>query len=198
MSAPALTQYQNNVGQVSGDQFNTFGQWCVNAAQLRTLTGLSNMMVYMQGFSSALDGGQGQFYWNSASTAADDGGITTVVPNGSSSGAWNRITAPDVQNYSYQVPLTGFSITIPNYTNTLILNPAGTLATGTIIMPASVYDGQIVAVTSSQTITSLTYTPNSGVVMPPSQTIIGAPTTITSTTPAKFIYKASLKTFFRW
>ncbi len=192
MSAPVLTTYQNGKNEVSGDQLNTFLQFCVNVAQLRAFTGLSNMTVYMQGFSSALDGGQGLFYWNSSSATPDDNGVTTVVPNGSSSGAWNRIGSPLVETYSYRVPLTGFSITIPNYTNALILNPAGTLASGAIVMPVSAYDGQIITATSSQTITTLTYTANAG------QTIIGAPTTITSTTPAKFIYKASLKTFFRW
>lgn len=192
MSAPALTQYQNGVNQVSGDQLNTFQQWCVNVAQLKAFTGLSNMTVYIEGFVSALDGGQGLFYWNSSSNAADDGGITTVVPNGQVSGAWNRIQAADVLNYEYLAPLTGFSITIPNYTSLLILNPAGTLAAGTITMPAAVFDGQIVSVTSSQTISTLTYTANSG------QTIIGAPTTITSTSPAKFVYRAANKTFYRW
>ena len=192
MSAPQLAQYQNGVNQVSGDQLNTFQQWCVNAAQLRTLTGLSNMMVYMQGFSTALDGGQGLFYWNAASTAADDGGLTTVVPNGSSSGAWNRIFFPDIQNYSYLVPVTSFSTTIPSYTNTLILNPASTLAAGTVIMPAALFDGQLLAITSSQTITALTLAAQAG------QTIVGTATTITSTTPIKFIYRAANKTFYRY
>lgn len=192
MSAPALTQFQNGQNQVSGDMLNTMTQWCVTVPQLRAFTGLSNMIVYIQGFAAALDGGQGWFYWNSSSVTADDGGVTTVVPNGTVAGGWNRIQSPDVLTYAYLVPLTGFSTTIPNYTNTLILNPAGTLSTGTVIMPALLFDGQLIAITSSQTVSTLTLTPSSG------QTIIGSPGTITSTSPIKFIYRAALKTFFRW
>lgn len=192
MSAPALTQFQNGVNQVSDDQLNTFTTWAVNAAQLRAFTGLSGMTGYMQGFSSAFDGGQGWFYWNSSNIAADDGGVTTIVPNGQVSGGWNRIRFPQVINYSVLTPVTGFSTTFPNYTNTLILTPAGTLSTGTIIMPALLFDGQIIAITTSQTVTTLTLTANSG------QTIVGTATTITAATPLKFIYRASNATFYRW
>lgn len=91
MSSPQLTVYQNGVNQVSGDQFNTFTQWCVNVAQLRNLVGVSNMLVYIQGFSVPNDGGQGNFYWNAGGTSPDDNGVTTVVPNGSASGCWSRL-----------------------------------------------------------------------------------------------------------
>lgn len=191
MSAPTLSVYQNGVNQVSGDQLNTFTQWCVNVSQLRGLTGKSNMMVYMQGFNSALDGGQGLFYWNAGGTAPDDNGVTTVVPNGAASGEWNRIGSASIDNYSYIVPVTGFSVTIPNYTNALILDPATTLATGTVVMPALLYDGQTISISSSQTITALTISPNAG------QTVIGVPTTMSSTTPARFIYRATNKKFYR-
>lgn len=64
--------------------------------------------------------------------------------------------------YSYQVPITAFSITIPKFVNLLYLNPAGTLATGTVTMPAVPGDGQRVCVESSQTQTALTMTANTG------------------------------------
>lgn len=191
MSAPQLTAYQNGVNQVSGDQLNTFVSWCQTVAQLRGFIGLTGMMVALEGFSSSLDGGQGQFYWNPTGNAPDDGGVTTVVPNGAGAGEWSRIQGPTVDIYSYQVPLTGFSITVPNYTNALILNPAGTLSTGTVIMPALLFDGQYISISSSQTITTLTISPNSG------QTVIGAPSTITSISPVKFIYRVANKTFYR-
>ena len=41
-----------------------------------------------------------------------------------------------LQAYDYQVPTTGFSYTFAAGVQTLILNPAATLATGTITMPA--------------------------------------------------------------
>lgn len=92
MSAPALQQYQNGINQVSGDNLNTFAQVATNAANLRSFVGTTGIQVYMQGFSSIGDGGQGFFYWNSAGTAPDDSGITTVVPNGASSGEWTRLS----------------------------------------------------------------------------------------------------------
>lgn len=190
MSAPVPSVYQNGVNQVSGDQFNSFIQWCVNAAQLRNITGLSGMTFYMQGFNSAFDGGQGLFYWNSSSTAADDNGVTTVVPNGSLSGAWTRVSSVS-NSYLYIIPTTGFSVSMQNYVSALILDPSVTLATGSILLPATLLDGQNIAITSSQTITSLAINVSGG------QTVYGAPSSISSTTPVKFIYRLANKTFYR-
>lgn len=95
------------------------------------------------------------------------------------------------QSYSLQVPTTGFSITIANNISTLLLNPAGTLATGTITMPATPIDGQIVQVSSSQIVSSLTVSANSG------QTILGAPTSIAPTGGFRYIYNLSGTTWYR-
>jgi hypothetical protein len=76
--------------------------------------------------------------------------------------------------YSTQSPTTGFSLTIPASTAVLVLNPSGTLASGTITMPASPVDAQQVCVTSSQTITALTVNANAG------QSIIAAPTSMSA------------------
>lgn len=70
--------------------------------------------------------------------------------------------------YSRQVPLTGFSITIGNQVGTLILDPAGTLATGTVIMPASPVDGQEVSIIMTQIVSSFTLSGNTG------QTVVGS------------------------
>lgn len=97
--------------------------------------------------------------------------------------------------YSYQAPLTGFSITIANGIQTLLLDPAGTLATGTITMPSAPADGQVVEVTSSQTITSLTVSANTG------QSIKNAPTALTVSTTGsmgyKFKYRGANTTWYR-
>jgi hypothetical protein len=94
------------------------------------------------------------------------------------------------QSKSVQVPITGFSITIANNTSTLILDPAGTLAAGTVALPATPIDGQEVTVTSSQIITALTVTS--------SQTIKNAPTTIgTAGIGFKYIYHLANTTWYR-
>ena len=90
---------------------------------------------------------------------------------------------------SVQVPITGFSITIANNTSTLLLNPAGTLASGTIALPTTPFDGMEVQVATSQTITALTVTS--------SQTINGAPTTLTANTGFKYIYHLAATTWYR-
>ena len=88
------------------------------------------------------------------------------------------------------VPVTGFSWTIGNNCSTLLLKPAGTLATGTVIMPAAPVDGQIARVLSSQTITSLTVSPSSG------QAVVGAPSTIGPSAPFSMIYDLASTTWY--
>jgi hypothetical protein len=67
-----------------------------------------------------------------------------------------------IQQYDYQVLTTGFSYTFAAGTNVLVINPAGTLATGTVTMPASPADGMTITVTSTQPITALTVNANTG------------------------------------
>lgn len=95
------------------------------------------------------------------------------------------------QSKSVQVPTTGFAITIANNISTLILNPAGTLASGTITMPATPIDGQEVRFNSSQIVTSLTVSPNT------SQTISDAPTAFAAGQGYGFIYHLATTNWFR-
>ena len=86
------------------------------------------------------------------------------------------------QSYSVQTPTTGFSITVGAGVKTLTLVPAGTLATGTIIMPAAPIDGQEIRVSSTQQITALTVSANAG------QTISNAPTILNAGAGFEYIY----------
>ena len=138
-------------------------------------------------FSGAGSGSTG-FYLNNNQTQGivtngacqvigDGGGISFVISGGTKvkvDGFGNLINSQAVadQSKSVQVPLTGFTITIANNISSLILDPAGTLATGTINLPATPIDGQIVRISSSQTITSLTVSGNGN-------TIKNAPTALT-------------------
>lgn len=56
--------------------------------------------------------------------------------------------------FDLYVPLTGFTITARN--GKLILNPAGTLATGTVTFPISPPDGAMFQLMSTQTQTAIT------------------------------------------
>ena len=90
-----------------------------------------------------------------------------------------------------KAPTAGFSITIANACGQLILNPAGTLSTGTITLPAAPMDGQICKIATSRTITALTLSPNAG------QTLNGALTTLVANSSAAYTYVASISTWFR-
>lgn len=89
---------------------------------------------------------------------AGAGGQQVISANGGITGI---LSSP----HSKQAPLTGFSITIANNVNYLILDPAGTLATGTITMPAAPMDGQDVTVSTSKAIISITINGNTGQTM---------------------------------
>jgi hypothetical protein len=62
--------------------------------------------------------------------------------------------------FDFYVPLTGFSITMQ--TAKLVLNPAGTLATGAVTLPLNPPDGCIAEISSTQIVTALTVAANTG------------------------------------
>lgn len=87
------------------------------------------------------------------------------------------------QSFSLQAPTTGFSITIADGVQRLVLNPAGTLATGTVVMPATPINGQLIFISSSETITALTLSANAGQTM-----FANAPTTLVAAGSIGLIY----------
>lgn len=92
---------------------------------------------------------------------------------------------------SVQTPTTGFSIAPAPGVTLLVLNPAGTLAAGTIQMPPTPGDNQTFTVITSQTITAATFNANAG------QTLNGAPSTLPANTCVEWIYVTVLSTWFR-
>lgn len=62
-------------------------------------------------------------------------------------------------NYVKNIPLTGFSLAATKYQTLLVLNPAGTLAAGTVTLPPSPPDGLEFCIFSTQIVTALTLTP---------------------------------------
>ena len=97
------------------------------------------------------------------------------------------------ESHTFLQPVTGFSHTMSNNVRYLLINPAGTLLTGTITMPGSPQNGRTVKICSSQTITALSHLPNAGQSM-----IAGAAlTTLVANGFAEFIYRGSINTWFR-
>lgn len=60
--------------------------------------------------------------------------------------------------FDFYVPLTAFTITMQ--TGILVLNPAGTLATGTVNLPLNPPDGCLAEISSTQTQTAITVAAN--------------------------------------
>lgn len=145
VTAPQNTVYADGGAPVTGDGLNTFVQTVTTVSDLRAFIGVPGMQAMLEGTSAIADNGQGVFYWNADSTAADDNGITTVVPYGSGAGAWTRLTTfPPVSPV-----LTGSSIfaltaaqSIPSgaYTpvvwDTILQDPFGFYQAGSLIIPA--------------------------------------------------------------
>jgi hypothetical protein len=99
---------------------------------------------------------------------------TSIVPIGASNGA--TITAVD--NTSGEIMVCASSST--------------TLATLTFVMPPTPRPKQVYHLTAECTITALTVSPSTG------SSILGAPTTISPTTPVAFVYDNDRSLWTRW
>jgi hypothetical protein len=125
--------------------------------------------------------------------------LVQVIPGGAASA--QSVYAPaggvaGVEQYSYQVPLTGFTITVPNYTSLLYLNPAGTLAGGTLTMSASPSDGQKFCLEDTQIQSAITINANTGQTMLTSIGL-GAVTALVANTSYCWYYNKPLSGWIR-
>lgn len=89
-----------------------------------------------------------------------------------------------IQQYDYQVLTTAFTYTFAAGTQVLVMNPAATLATGTITFPASPADGMTVTFSSTQQITALTLAGNG-------KTIVSAVTGMLANQATSYVYRLS-------
>lgn len=99
-----------------------------------------------------------------------------------------------LEQYSLQVPLTAFAITIPNHTSVMMINPAGTLATGAFTMEPNPSDGQRTCIMSTQVQTAVTISANTG------QTIGGAAaiTALAANTQVCYRFFATTAVWYRY
>lgn len=108
-----------------------------------------------------------------------------------------KLTAAQIKTYdnqavvSYRSVSNGFSETFGATDDVMILYNAGTIGSGTVVMPASPLDGQTAHITAAMTVTNLTVNANAG------QTLLGAPTTISVSLPVAFVYRATGATWYR-
>ena len=108
----------DGVGVISAGQLNAYEISCYNVGVLRTVVGQTGMSVFLQGTNTPNDGGQGNFYWDYASTATDNN-YSVIRPYGVIYGAWLRTTVSstiggDVSNTTATATGTTTARTIAN------------------------------------------------------------------------------------
>ena len=104
MAFPSPTVFFQGLGVTNADELNAFVSTVSTVADLKAAgAALNGMVVTLQGFTSPGDGGTGLFWYNVNSTAADDGGVTAIQPNGVATGRWLRLPAANLNN----PPITG-------------------------------------------------------------------------------------------
>lgn len=102
------------------------------------------------------------------------------------SGLGGGYQVANVRSVQYATPTTGQTVTCDG-SSVVMINPAGTLATLTVTLPASPVDGQDVLICASQIVTALTIT----------GTIVGTLTTLAVAGFARFVYSATASKWFR-
>ena len=179
---PGLTVAANGQGVITDQWQNTAVQGGALLANLRAFVGISNMTVYMLGTTAPNDGGQGTFYWNATSIAADDGGVTTIQPNGLLTGRWIRSTLASATSEwnAGTVTAVGANLSLSGGT----LSATGTVGVATITAGAGLFGGGVGAVTLSLgTLAAATLLGNGGTVGAiPTGVVVGSGLAITAGT----------------
>jgi hypothetical protein len=130
--------------------------------------------------------------------AAND--LVQVIPYGQPSSQSVYATPGQIsglQSYNYQVPLTAFTLTQPDGTELMYLNPAGTLATGTLTMMAHPADGQRFILEDSQTQTAITIQANTGQTLTAGTYGLATPTALVANTSYVWVYFAAQAAWVR-
>lgn len=120
------------------------------------------------------------YYPSGAVINGTSGTFSGAISAGSGSISGTFITGTD-----YFTPLTGTSITLVN--NFSNINPAGTIATLTIVLPTSPVNNQVCGFVSSQIVTTLTVT---------GTTLVTAPTTLAIGTVYKYRYNSTTSSWW--
>lgn len=92
----------------------------------------------------------------SALTTAQTNGLVKLASYDDPSGPNTPAGAAQVGSVYYNAPLTGETYDCPDDAEQVLIKPAGTIAAHTFNMPVNPYDGQLLRVAMTQTITALT------------------------------------------
>lgn len=102
--------------------------------------------------------------------------LVQIIPSNTAAIVYTSTSSlRDGRMWVYNAPLTGFTLTMTDVQSVVSLNPAGTIAAGTIVLPPTLTDGKTVSIFTSQTITALTLsTSNSATFVPAAVTTLAA------------------------
>lgn len=167
-------------------------------AAVSSLLQASNNLSELTGSASTArtNIGLGTIATQAASAVALTGGTINGTTIGASTPSSIKATTLSTSNiisdtsYSYQQPTNLFTLTPAAGVGRLLLDPAGALAAGTITMPASPVDGQLLIIQSSQIVSALTLSANAG------QSILGALSTIALGGRIECLYRAASTTWY--
>lgn len=151
-------------------------------------------------------------------TAAYAGGIYEQYPGGTSPTGVETFAAdtnlsggrsPQTGKYTFQqmgvgavqysTPLTGVSQTIDANTRQVLIEPAGTIAAHTIVLPAAsaLQDGQRLGFCTTQVVTALTVTAGSGTTVMNAPTAMLVPVATGAASCVEWIYYATTTKWYR-
>lgn len=101
--------------------------------------------------------------------------------------------------YEYNAPLTGASITVAATSRRLVLEPAGTIAALTIVLPAAtaLVDNQHFGVCTTQIVTALTITPGAGTTVSNTVTALAVPNTVGQASCPEWVYRQTNTNWYR-
>lgn len=97
---------------------------------------------------------------------------------------------PDFYDPYIISPSTGFNETIPDSTKVVTLDVPGTLASGTLTLPANPYDGQPMVISSTANVTSFSLLGNGA-------TVKNLPATLVAGVGVSYYYRAANATWYR-
>jgi hypothetical protein len=97
-----------------------------------------------------------------------------------------------VTGYDYAAPSTNFDLTANVNVSRVIYDPAGTLANGTLTLPAGNVEAKVVTVSSTATISAFKVNPNTGTTLVPSANV-----TLTAGTSVSYFFHAAESKWYK-
>lgn len=101
--------------------------------------------------------------------------------------------------HQYNAPLTGATLTMTGLQRRLIIEPAGTIAALTVVLPAAttVVDNQLLGICTTQIVTSLTVTAGTGTTVLNAPTALLVPVATGAASCVEWVYRLANTSWYR-